>query len=90
MSKPCLIRWLKGEEQRRKGRKGSEQIDGGSQKPFWPDVEERLVTEFKELRRKGLKMKYYWFENHAQQLMSELHPDANYRFSQGCIFVEGL
>ena len=81
--KGCLYQWLKNEKQIHAGSKGSKQVDGGGRKPFWPDVEEKLHAEFAELRAKGLKIKHYWFHTRAMQLMSELHPDVDFKFSPG-------
>ena len=57
--KGSLMQWIQNEEEIQKGKKGSKRIIGGGRKPFWPDVEEKLVEEFKELRQKGLKVKHY-------------------------------
>ena len=81
--KGSLIQWIRKEEKIQKGKKGSKRITGGSRKPFWPDVEEKLVAEFKELRQKGLKVKQYWFRTQSHQLMQELHPEVEFRFSPG-------
>lgn len=81
--KPCLHRWIKAENEIRMGQKGSKRVKGGGRRAFWPDVEEKLVEEFKELRQKGLKVKHYWFRTRAHQLMTELHPGVDFRFSAG-------
>ena len=65
------------------GSKGSKRVEGGGRKPFWPNVEEKLLTEFMELRAKGLKVKHYWFRTRALQLIRELHPDVDFKFSPG-------
>ena len=83
IAKPSLIRWIKSEELIRKGKKGAKRIGGGGRRPFWPDVEEKLVSEFKELRQKGLKVRHYWFATRSKQLMAELHPGVEFKFSQG-------
>ena len=46
-------------------------------------MEERLFQEFKEMREKGLKVKYYWFATRAKQFMDELHPEVNFKCSSG-------
>ena len=81
--KGSLIQWIRHESEIQEGKKGSKRIAGGGRRAFWPDVEEKLVEEFRELRQKGLKVKQYWFRTRAHQLMSELHPGDDFRFSQG-------
>ena len=83
IGKGCLYRWIKKEKQIFDGSKDSKQVEGGGRIPFWPDVEEKLVGKFNELRAKGLKVKHYWFRTQAVQLMSELHPDVDFKFSPG-------
>lgn len=41
------------------------------------------MAAFEEMRQKGLKVKQYWFKAPSCQLMKELHPDVDFRFSQG-------
>lgn len=49
----------------------------------FPAMEEQLHTEFRELRRKGLKVKAWWFRNRAKQIL-ESSPSANsFKFSEG-------
>ena len=80
--KPCLHRWIRGEKEIQSCKKGTKRVEGG-RRPFWPDMEVKLVEEFKELRQKGLKVKHYWFKTRACQLMREMHPDDDFRLSQG-------
>ena len=56
IDKKCLHRWIADEEKIEKGSKGAKRFDSG-RKSFWPDVEEKLLVEFKELhvRSKGSK-----------------------------------
>ena len=65
-----------------KGKKGSKRIMGGG-RIFWPDVEEKLVEEFKELHQKGLKVKHYWFRTQSYQFMHKLYSGAEFQFSPG-------
>ena len=58
IDKKCLHRWIAGEEKIQKGSKGVKRI-GSRKRAFWPDVEERLLEEFKEIRWKGLKVKQW-------------------------------
>ena len=78
-----LYQRLKKEKEIHDGSKGSKRVEGGGRKPFWPNVEEKLLTKFMELRAKGLKVKHYWFRTRAVQLMRELHPDVDFKFSPG-------
>ena len=57
IAKACLYQWIKNEKNIVDGCKGSKRIQGGGRKPFWPAVEEKLVSQFQELRAKGLKVK---------------------------------
>jgi hypothetical protein len=57
IAKGFLYQWLKKEKEIHDGRKGSKRVEGGGRKPFWPDVEEKLLAELMELRVKGLKVK---------------------------------
>ena len=81
--KPSLHRWIRGENEIQKGKKGSKRVQGGGRRAFWPDMEEKLVEEFKQLRQKGLKVKHYWFKTRARQLMRKMHPGDDFRFSPG-------
>lgn len=82
INKKCLHRWIAGEVKMEKGSKGVKRI-GSGQTPFWPDVEVKLFKEFKKLQSKGLKVKHWWFCTRATQLMRELHPEADFKFSAG-------
>ena len=42
---------------------------------------ERLHREYKELRKKGVKVKGWWFRLRARQILSELQPEANFCYS---------
>ena len=63
----------------RKGNKGAKQIDNG-RTLFRPDVEARLS---KSSRNVEPKVKHWWFRTCATQLMCELHPEADLKFSAG-------
>ena len=81
--KASLYRWIECEDEIRKSREGSKRIEGGGRRAFWPDVEERLAAEFKELRQKGQNLTHQWFRVRAHQLMTELHPEVKFCFSPG-------
>ena len=46
-------------------------------------MEAALLEEFKEMRRKGLKVKGYWLKLRAKQLLSQMEPENNFKFSSG-------
>ena len=46
-------------------------------------MEEQLHTEFRELRRKGIKVKGWWFKTRAKQILELNKPDSTFRFSEG-------
>ena len=81
--KSSLYRWIECEDDIKKSKEGSKKIRAGGRRVFWPDVEEKLAAEFKELRQKGRKLMLDWFKIRAYELMNEMHPDVNFRFSQG-------
>ena len=46
-------------------------------------MEEKLHSEFRELRRKGLKVKAWWFKSRAKQILLSTHPGSTFKFSNG-------
>ncbi len=46
-------------------------------------MEEQLHKEFRELRRKGAKVKVWWFKTRAKQILESTHPGNDFKFSQG-------
>ena len=48
-----------------------------------PAMEEQLHTEFRELRRRGMKVKGWWFRSRAKQIMESSSPGAAFKFSDG-------
>ena len=83
IGKPSLLRWIRNEESILKSKKGRKRIGKAGRRPFWPDMEARLVEEFRKTHEKGLKVKHYWFKVRARQLMKEMHPEADFRLTQG-------
>lgn len=51
IDKKCLHRWIASKEKLQKGSKGAKRI-GSKRRVLWPDVEETLLEEFKEIRQK--------------------------------------
>ena len=83
--KSSFYRWIECEDEIKRSREGSKRVRAGGRRVFWPDVEEKLAGEFEELRQKSQNLKQDWFRIRAYQLMNELHPDVNFRFSQAWI-----
>ena len=73
-------RWVSDVEKIRKSKKSSKRANF-LRKCQFPDVEEELYREYKDLRKKGLKVKGFWFRTRGKQLLSRLHPDASFLFS---------
>ena len=46
-------------------------------------MEEQLHAEFRELRRKGLKVKVWWFKARAKAILSTTHPNNTFKYSEG-------
>ena len=44
-------------------------------------MENELHHQYRELRAKGLKVKYWWFKSKSHDLMKELHPEVDFKFS---------
>lgn len=56
--KPSTLRgWLKHADKIRASHRGTRKV-GCGRKAFWPDMEEELHRQYRELRDKGLKVKY--------------------------------
>ena len=73
-------RWLQAEEKIHDSKKGSMRVKF-ERRAQHPEMEERLHREYKELRKKGLKVKGWWFRLRARQILSELQPEANFCYS---------
>ena len=46
-------------------------------------MEESLHKEFLELRRKGVKVKGWWFKTRAKAILESTTPSATFKFSEG-------
>ena len=44
-------------------------------------MEKQLYGEYKQLRKKGLKVKGWWFRVRGRQILSELNTEASFQFS---------
>ena len=49
----------------------------------FPEMEEKLHKEVRELRRKGIKVKGWWFKARAKQILDSTNPDHNFKYSLG-------
>ena len=82
-----ILRWVKDEQKIGGSKKGSRRAVF-QRSALFPDMEERLYGEYKELRRKGLKVKGWWFRVRGKQILMELHPEALFQFS--CSWFDGF
>ena len=49
----------------------------------FPTMEEQLHKEFRELRRKGFKVKGWWFKARVKQILESTHPATTFKYSEG-------
>ena len=73
-------RWVRDEAKIKKSKKASKRVSFTRQCQF-PEMEEELYREYKQLRRQGFKIKGYWFKERAKQLLKEMNPDSSFKFS---------
>lgn len=66
--------WVSSEEKIRKQPYKSKAPGRGTTAKF-PLMEHRLYSEFTELRKEGRKVKRWWFNTRAEQLVNELYPE---------------
>lgn len=66
--------WVKKEEQIR-GQKYKSKAHGRGCNSKYPLMEDKLYSEFLQLRKDGRKVKRWWFNTRAKQLMADLYPD---------------
>jgi len=63
-----------------------EETAGFTRRILWPQLEERLYSEFIERREAGRTVRQRWFRIHSQFLFREIYPNASsalFRFSNG-------
>ena len=77
-----ILRWAADEEKIRQSSKGSKHAKH-CRKADYADMEAVLFDDYKELRKKGLKVKAFWFRTRAIQLMEQMHPEVTFHFSAG-------
>ena len=69
-----VLQWIKDEETIKSSKKGSKHKQH-ARPPMHPEIETRLYQEYKELRKKGIKVKGYWFRIRAKQILEVTNPD---------------
>ena len=52
-------------------------------KAAFPEMEAELYQEYKSLRKRGLKVKGFWFKTRGRKLLEQMHPEASFHFSDG-------
>ena len=77
-----ILRWAAAESEIKKSKKGSKHMKHTA-KGEHHEMEAALYQKYKELRRKGLKVKGYWFKLRARQLLTEMNPETSFKFSDG-------
>ena len=73
LNSKTLLRWLKDENKIESSRKGSKRAKF-NRTPKYPEMEDRLYREYKDLRKRGLKVKAWWFKTKAPQILAETNP----------------
>ena len=56
----------------------------------FPAMEEQLHKEFRELRRRGIKVKGWWFKSRAKQLLELSNPNNSFVYSDGWFLALSL
>lgn len=80
---PATLRgWLQNQERITSSSRGAKKI-GSGRKAFWPDMEEDLYRQYRQLKGKGLTVKSWWFEAQSRELMNMMHPEVDFKFSGG-------
>ena len=75
-------RWIVGKKAIKESKKGRKRVQF-ARRPKYAEMEEKLYESYKELRKKGLKMKKWWFILKAKEILKELEPgsEETFRFS---------
>jgi transposase-like protein len=77
----CMATWLKMENEILKMTEGQLARRGG--KVNWPDMEQELYQRFIKVQKNEVEVKKKWFEKEAFDIMTQLYPDVNFKFSAG-------
>jgi transposase-like protein len=72
--------WISSEKVLRKQKK-EQRSQGRGRRAQYELMEERLYEEFLDMRQSGKKVKRWWFNTRGHQILKELQPDANFKFS---------
>ena len=67
LNSKTVLRWIKDHTAIYYSKKGRKRVKFRRSAEH-PDVEEILYKEYKELRRRGLKVKGWWFKTRGEQL----------------------
>ena len=80
---PSTLRgWIQNEDKIQSSSRGSRKV-GCGRAPFWPDMEDELHRQYRKVVEKRQKVKSYWFETMSKKLMAEMHPEVEFKFSDG-------
>ena len=63
------MRWIKDEEKIKKSKKGTKRVMFIRSAQF-SLMEVQVHAEFRQLRRRGIKIKGWWFKNSAKQILT--------------------
>lgn len=74
LNSKTVLRWIRDKKKIKKSSKGSKRVKFGRTAQY-PEMEERLYSEYKEMREKGLKVKGWWFRVRSKQLHKDLYSD---------------
>ena len=77
-----ILPWIKQESKIKGASKQSKHLKH-QRKAMHPEMEEKLYDEYKKHRKKGLKVKGYWFKLPAQQILKDMDGETTFRFSDG-------
>lgn len=70
-----LKRWIVNKKAIKESKKGRKRVQF-KRTAHYPIMEKKLYQEYKDLRKKGLKVKKWWFILKAKEILKETNPDA--------------
>ena len=80
MNSRTVKRWIVVKKAIKESKKGRKRVKF-SRTAKHPEMEEKLYDSYKELRRKGLKVKRWWFLLKAKSILKEIDSESTFRFS---------